>query len=109
MASGGRIRRARYRLTTKMLYFEHGVLSTTAEQIPLWAIRDLDLKQSVTQKLRTIGTLVVHVEHSDYTGRSEVMLEDIEQPAYVRDLINQGAHRERIAHERHKQTRFYNR
>ncbi len=107
MASGGRFTKAKYRLTNKALYFEEGMLSTTSQQVPLWAIRDIDMKQSMTQKMRGVGTIVVHVQHSDYTGRDNVALQDIEGPGKVRDLLNQHAQTERLAHERRQQTHYY--
>lgn len=109
VASGGRLASARYRLTTRMLYFEYGVVSTTSEQVPLWAIRDVDLRQSMTQKLRGVGNVVVHLEHSDYTGRPDVMLENVEQPQQVRDLINQHAQHARLEHQQRERTRYMNR
>jgi len=107
MASGGRLTKARYRLTNKALYFEEGMLSTTSQQVPLWAVRDIDMKQSMTQKMRGVGTVIVHVQHSDYTGRDNVTLQDIEQPGTVRDLLNQYSSTERLDHERRQQTRYF--
>ncbi len=109
LASGGRIARAKYRLTNRTLYFQQGVISTSSEQVPLWAVRDLDMRQSITQRVRGVGTIVVHVEHSDYTGRKEVVLDDIENPGRVRDLLNQSAQRERYTYEQRKQTRYFGR
>lgn len=107
LASGGRFTKGRYKLTNRTLYFEEGMLSTSSQQLPLWAVRDVDLKQSMLQKLRGVGTLTVHVEHSDYTGLSNVVLRDIQEPRQVRDLLNQHCHRERLEYDRRQQTRYF--
>ena len=106
VASGGGMVRAKYRLTTRMLYFQRSNLSTRTEQVPVWAIRDVTIRQTMTQKKRGVGTIRVWVEHPDFAGRVHVSLVDIDQPVVVWDLINQHAQYERLAYERRKQTRF---
>src|SRR5689334_7022703 len=49
-ASGGRVVQARYRITNRTLYWSKGVLTTNSEQVPLWAGRDIDVKQDLLQK-----------------------------------------------------------
>ena len=105
LASGGGMVRAKYQLTTRMLYFQRGNLSTRTEQVPLWAIRDVTIRQTMTQRKRGVGTIRVWVEHADFAGRVHVSLVDVDQPAVVWDLINQHAQYERLAYERRKQTR----
>ncbi len=106
-ASGGRVTAARYRLTGEALYFDEGVLSTTSEQIPLWAIRDIDVKQSLLQKRLRVGDVTVRVQHSDWTGRGSVLMKSIEEPTKIRDLINREAQRERLAYDERKRTHLY--
>ena len=65
----------RYKLTAEFLHFESGSLRTRAEQIRTHNIRDLDMKQSVTQKARSVGTIVVW--HARGSGWDRVELEDI--------------------------------
>ena len=107
VASGGMVR-AKYRLTTRMLYFQRSSLSTSTEQVPvwaqvpMWAIRDVTIRQTMTQKKRGVGTVRVWVEHPDFAGRVHVSLIDIEQPVVVWELINQHAQYERLAYERRK-------
>ncbi len=57
--------------------------------------------------MRGVGTVIVHVQHSDYTGRDNVTLQDIEQPGTVRDLLNQYSSTEQLDHERRQQTRYF--
>jgi hypothetical protein len=73
LASGGGMVRAKYRLTTRMLYFQRGTLSTRTEQVPLWAIRDVTIRQTMTQRKRGVGTIRVWVEHADFAGRVVVV------------------------------------
>lgn len=106
-ATGGRMVTARYRMTREYVYFEAGLLGSKSEQVPLWAVRDVDVKQSLTQKTRGVGDVVVRVQHDDYTGRSEVSLESIQDPRSVRDLINSHAQTARLEYQRRQQTHIY--
>ena len=99
MASGGKIVTAKYRLTTDYLYIDTGLLSTKGEQIPLWAIRDCDLSQSLVQKARGVGDLKITCQHNDFTGKQSVVLESIEGARDLRDLINREAKRARVEYE----------
>jgi hypothetical protein len=107
--SGGSLVTARYRLTDRMLYFREGVATSRTEQVPLWAIRDIDVSEGFLQKRWGIGTVVVHVQHSDYTGRSNVYLEDIEEPGKVAQLINEHAQQAHLKYQQRQQTRYFGR
>jgi hypothetical protein len=106
-ATGGKVIGARYRITSEMIFFEAGLLSSSSEQVPMWAVRDVDVKQSMTQKARKVGDVIVRLEHSDYTGRSQVTLDSIEDPKSVRDLLNRAAGPARLAHQQLAQTVHY--
>ena len=108
-ASGGRLSSCRYRLTTKSIYFDEGMLSSNSQQVPLWAVRDIDVRQGMVQKMRGVGTVIVHVEHSDYTGRSMVEIRDVEGPLTVRDHLNKYAHKARLDHDQRQRTQYYGR
>lgn len=105
--SSGKVAEGKYRMTTKMLYFEKGLITTKSEQVPLWAIRDVDVKRDLSQKMRKVGTVLVHVEHSDYTGRPNVEIKDIEDYENLKSLLNEHAQKARIAHEAWQKTHFY--
>jgi hypothetical protein len=107
VATGGKVVSARYRITKEYIYFDAGLLSNRSEQVPLWALRDVDVKQSLTQKARGVGDVVVRVQHDDYTGRSEVVLASVADPKSVRDLLNAHAQPARLEHQRRQQTHFY--
>lgn len=107
MATSGRVVSKRYRITNEAIYFEQGVLSSTAEQVPLWAVRDIDVRQSIFQKQRGVGNVAVRVQHSDYTGRDSVLLESVENPIGLRDLLNAHVQRARLDHDRRQRTHYY--
>lgn len=65
----------RYRLTDRYLYFEKGTLRTSAEQVPIGNVTDVDLSQSMAQKARGVGTITVHYQTG--SGVGSVELEDI--------------------------------
>ena len=105
-ASKGKLVRARYRITADFLYFDAGLISTTAEQIPTWSIRDIDMKQSMKQKALGVGDVHVHCQHDDYTGRANMVLEAVKEPREVRDLVNRLAATARDIYLRKQQQSF---
>jgi len=107
VASGGRVVQARYRVTSRALYWSRGVLTTNSEQIPLWAVRDIDVKQNLLQKRRGVGDVRVWCQHDDYTGRAWVRLESVEKPHEVRDLLNQHSQQQRLWYDERARTKLY--
>lgn len=107
VATGGKVVGATYKITSQFIYTDEGVLRGSSEQIPLWAIRDLDVKQSIIQKARGVGDVVVNCEHNDYTGRRRVILESIEEPKVVRDLLNTHSKPARLEKQGRDQTVHY--
>jgi hypothetical protein len=102
MATGGVLARTMYRLTTHGLFVSGGFVTTKVHEVPLWAVRDIDMNQGTSQKLRGVGTIILHVEHADYTGRATVELANIESPSLVRELIREHARRERLRHDQRR-------
>jgi hypothetical protein len=86
----------RYTLTPEYLYFESGTIRTNAQQIRTHEIYDVDAKQSIPQRARSVGTITLHAKRAD--GSVEiVLLEDI---ANFRDgvtALNDVAYRAREA------------
>ncbi|MEV7973256.1 DUF2510 domain-containing protein [Cellulomonas sp. NPDC089187] len=99
----------RYRLTEQYLFFEKGTLRTTAEQIPVESIVDVDVDQSISQKARGIGTLTVHYQLGGGRGTSSVELEDIPDFRDGVQAINDAAHtrREQLQARANTQTLRY--
>lgn len=79
----------KYRLTHEYLYFETGGFSTNAQQIPTALIMDVDMRQSMTQKARNLGSVVVHIDRG---GRREsALIDDIPDFREAVDIINRVA------------------
>ena len=98
--AGGRLPTTRYRLTALTLYWTEGRLGTRVQEVPLWAVRDAVLKQTVTQRARRVGTVTVSLQHPDYTGTPTfVLIEDVEKPRDVTSLINAAARAARREHD----------
>lgn len=108
LATGGKLISATYRVTTEYVYLDSGIVSTKGEQIPMWAIRDCDLNASIIQKARGVANLRLICEHNDFTGKKEVVLQDIEGAKDLRDLINKHSKEARIAHEVQQKTQTVN-
>lgn len=92
-AMGGRMA-PRHRLTTYRLYFQRGMLSTDSQQVPVHMIADIDIKQTLTQKARSVGDVIVHVQWPN--GYERVVLESVPDPQRVAEAINHAAHQARL-------------
>ena len=98
IASGGKVVAAAYRLTEDAIQFEAGVLSRTAETVPLWATLDVDIKQSLTQRARGVSDLVIRLDPAGHKyGQAQVVLKSIRDAVAVRDLIARQANAARAA------------
>lgn len=104
-ATGGRAVRGRYRLTSEFLFFERGTLRTDAQQVPIVAVLDVDLKQSITQKARSVGDVVVHIQRT--SGVELVTMESIPQPKEAQRIINEHARAARYAAQTRANTMNY--
>lgn len=107
LATGGRVVKSRYRITREFIFIDEGIIGSKEEQIPLWAVRDCDVKQSILQKSRNVGDVVVRVEANDFTGKKAVALENIESPKDVRNLLNEHSRQARELRLRQQQTVNY--
>ncbi|MET8040898.1 PH domain-containing protein [Micromonospora sp. NPDC005215] len=95
----------RYKLTATMLYFERGVLSTNAQQVPIAHVADVDLRQSMTQKARGLGSVVVKVQRA--SGVELVVLDDLPDPRRAVAVINQTAQAARLVEQQRVNTHHY--
>lgn len=103
-ASQGTLGAKRYTITDEYIYSEVGSISSRGEQVPLWAVRDVDFRQTLMQKARGVATITVRTEHNDYTGAGMIALEDIAAGIELRDLINTAAQAARLAYQQRAQT-----
>jgi hypothetical protein len=99
-ASGNRLPTISYRVTPDTLHWTSGRFGTRAQAVPLWAVRDLELSQRVTQRARRVGTITVSLQHPDYTSAPTfVLLEDIEHPQDALRLVRDAARACRRSHD----------
>jgi Bacterial PH domain/Short C-terminal domain len=98
VATAGKMVSARYKLTEDAIHFEAGLLSTKAETVPLWAVVDVDLKQSITQRARGVGDLFIRVDQSaaQRYGQAAIVFESIKDPKAVRDIVANQANKVRV-------------
>ncbi len=98
--SGGRLPTVRYRVTTKHLYWTTSRVTRKTDSVPLWAVRDTVVSQSVPQRARRLGTITVSLQHPDYTGLPTfVVLEDVDHPHEVALTLGEAARTARKVHD----------
>lgn len=98
----------RYKLTSEYLFFEKGTLSTKAQQIRVREIHDVDASQTMTQKARGVGSIVLFVKR-DGSGMSErVELADIEGFREGVAILNRVSHESRESLRLREQTQTVN-
>lgn len=95
----------RYKLTATMLFFEKGLLSTNGQQVPIAHVLDVDLRQSMVQKGRGVGNIVVQVQRSN--GVEWVVLEDIPDPRKALSIINKAVQDARLIEQQRMNTHLY--
>jgi hypothetical protein len=113
--SAAGVSKARYRITRDRVWIESGLLGTRTESVPLWAIKDMDIRQAVWQRANDIGDVVLVLEDPAYgasqdtfnltgapehgTTSGQVVLDNIEHPHQVYDLLAPL-----VSEARHKKT-----
>lgn len=99
----------RYKLTPEYLYFETGTMSTKAQQIRVHEIHDVDASQTMTQKARGVGTIVLFARRSGSGYGERVELADIEGFREGVTVLNRVSHeaRERLRAREQTQTVNY--
>ena len=99
----------RYKLTEQYLFFEKGTLSTTSQQISTHEIFDVDATQTMTQKARGLGTIVLFAVRSGSGMRERVELVDVEHFREGVAALNRVSHeaRERLRVKQQTQTINY--
>jgi hypothetical protein len=95
----------RYKLTSTMLFFEKGTLSTRAQQVPIAHVVDVDMRQSMSQKARNVGNISVHVQRAH--GVELVILEDVPDPQAGVSVLNATAYAARLADQQRQNTHRY--
>lgn len=100
--SAAGVSKARYRITKDRVWIESGLLGTRTESVPLWSIKDMDVRQAVWQRGKDIGDVVLNLEDPSYgagqdmftmtgsiegTTSGQVVLDNIEGPYQVLDIL----------------------
>ena len=96
------VAKARYRITKDRVWIESGLLGTRTESVPLWAIKDMDVRQAVWQRGSDVGDVVLVLEDASFgastdmfnlsgnvegTTTGQVVLDNVEGPYAVLDLL----------------------
>ncbi|MGB3673482.1 MAG: SHOCT domain-containing protein [Candidatus Nanopelagicales bacterium] len=96
-----------YRLTKDRLWIESGMLGSKSENVPLWAVKDVDVRQSMFQSGGEVGDVVLILEDASLAnnnaglfntgnfsgspttgaGTGQVVIDNIEGPHKLRDLL----------------------
>ena len=96
--------KATYRITKDRVWIDSGLLGTKSESVPLWAVRDIDIRQNVLQRGKDIGDVVLRLEDPAYSvdqsntfdlrghaeagmTSGEVVLDNIQGPYQVHELL----------------------
>lgn len=123
----GGISTAFYRITKDRIWIESGMFGSKSESVPLWAVKDMDVRQAMWQKGKDIGDVVLILEDASYgtheaglfdfsamSGRAsaaagqtgQVVLDNIEGPHTVRDLLAPLVSEARRAKMMERQSQF---
>ncbi|MCW2636024.1 MAG: hypothetical protein JWQ99_2391 [Blastococcus sp.] len=102
------VSKARYRVTRDRVWIESGLLGTKTESVPLWSVKDIDVRQAVWQRDKDIGDVVLTLDDAAYaanptgmfdldgmadhgsthgTTTGQVVLDNIENPYGVVDIL----------------------
>jgi hypothetical protein len=95
----------RYKLTAHYLFFERGTLRTDSQQVPISAVLDVDVRQSMAQKARGVGTVLVHIQRP--TRVEIVSMDDISNFREGQRAINDTAHAARHVIQQNQNTMRY--
>jgi hypothetical protein len=82
----------RYRLTNERLLVIRGFISRRTEEIDLYRVNDVTMKQSVIERAFGLGD--VNIENTDATS-PQFRLHDIANPERIKDMLRQAARLER--------------
>jgi Bacterial PH domain len=77
-------RTVKYRITTQRLIVDHGLVGKSQEQIPLFRVKDVQVKKSLVARTRGVGTIIV--TSTDPTTPA-LKLEHIDDVAHVADML----------------------
>jgi hypothetical protein len=82
----------RYKVTNERLMIEHGFVSRRTEEVDLYRVHDVSVRQNIVERMFGFGD--VAVETADATA-PDVTLTNVVDPDRVKDLLRQAARSER--------------
>ena len=77
-------RTVKYRITTQRLIVDHGLVGKSQEQIPLFRVKDVQVKKSLVARTRSVGTIIVT---STDPMTPAIKLEHVPNAAEVADML----------------------
>ena len=84
-----------YELKNDRLYEENGFFSTSCDELLLYRVVDLTMRQTLSQKLFGTGTLILKCR---VDSDSEIRLENIKHPRQVKELLSDMIEEARARH-----------
>ena len=85
----------KYSLSGDRIFIQRGLLKTTYDEVRLYRVLDLNLSQTLGQKMAKIGTVEIH--SSDKTLGCFSLL-NIKEPKRIKELISQNVEIQREKH-----------
>ncbi len=85
LASSGKLVGGNYQVTDRFIIISSGLLASTTEQVPLYSIANMQVKQSIVQKARNVGDVIFTLDE-DQTGTRT--FESISDPKSLINLLN---------------------
>lgn len=82
-----------YRIENSRLYLKRGLLSTTEDELLLYRILDITVRQSLGDKLLNVGTVTVH---SADVSHEKLELQNVKNPLKLRTLLSELVEQERV-------------
>lgn len=83
----------KYSLSEDRLFINKGLFTVTTEEILLYRVRDLSVKQTLMQRIFNVGTIIVH--SSDKTS-PHLEIENIKNAFEVKELIHKNVEEMKI-------------
>lgn len=96
----------RYKVTDRHFQVQKGTLTSNTQQIPLIQLFDIDAKQSMSQKVCGVGSVIVHVV-SERGGRETLTVDDLPDWRDLGDLLNERSRALRLEAQRAANTQRY--
>lgn len=84
----------KYSLSKDRLFIHKGLMTVTSEEILLYRVRDLSVRQTIGQRIFGVGTVLV--QSSDKTSPT-LAIENVKKPFEVKEIIHENVEEMKIA------------